>query len=133
MASTTVAVRLSDKLVGELQKIATARNQKVSDVVKELIASGLQPVPPPPPPAAAAELIERLDALEKLTKQAIKAAAKAQFLANMSAGFSVDVARLMTTNTQPTSEEKNAFMEQMDGWAEDFAERLINEQRGAKG
>lgn len=121
MASTTVAVRLSDKLVAELQKVATAQNKKVSDVVKDLIASGLMPKATRP----AAELIERLDALEELTRQAIKAAAKAQFLANMSAGFSVDVARLMATNRQPTSEEKNEFMEQMDGWAEEFADKLM--------
>lgn len=122
MASTTVAVRLSDKLVAELQKIATAQNKKVSDVVKDLIGSGLQPKAAPP----AAEVLERLDALEKLTRQAIKAAAKAQFLANMSAGFSVDVARLVATNRQPTTEEKNEFMEQMDGWAQDFADKLMS-------
>ncbi len=126
MASTTVAVRLSDELVAELQKVATAKNKKVSDVVKDLIASGLQPQAEAMPAPATAELMERLDALEKLTRQAVKAAAKAQFLANMSAGFSVDVARMMATQKQPTNQEKNTFMEQMDGWAEDFANKLMS-------
>jgi predicted transcriptional regulator len=124
MASSAVAVRLNDEVISELQKIAAAQNKKVSDVVKDLITSGLQRKATAP----AQEVIERLDALEKLTTSAIKAAAKAQFLANMSASFSSDVARLMTTNRQPTKEEKNVFMEQMDGWAEDFAREILEGQ-----
>ena len=115
MAGNTVAVRLPDEVIEELQKRAAAQNKKVSDIVRDLIVSGLKADIEP------TGMIEGLQKLEQLGLMATKAALKAQFLANMSASFSVDVSRLMTGNRQPTSEEKDEFLKQMDGWAEDFA------------
>lgn len=123
MASSTVAVRLNDEVISELQEIAAVQNKKVSDVVKELITSGLQAKASGDQSA----VLERLDVVEHLTTKAIRAAAKAQFLANMSASFSVDVARLMTSGQQRSSEEKNQFMEQMDEWAEGFAKEILED------
>lgn len=105
MASGTVAVRLPDEVLEQLQKRATAQNKKVSDLVRELIINGLQQGDSKPIGATPA-LIEHMDRLEAIGEKPTKAALKAQFLANMSAGFSVDVARLMATNRQPTTEEK---------------------------
>ena len=87
------------------------------DLVRVLIVSGLQQKG-----NAAPAVIDHLDRLEALGEKAMKAALKAQFLANMSASFSAGVARVMTTKTQPSTEEKQEFMAQMDSWAENFAE-----------
>lgn len=45
MASNTVAVRLPDEVLEELQKRAAEQNKKLSDVVRDLIVSGLQSRP----------------------------------------------------------------------------------------
>jgi len=45
MASNTVAVRLPEEVLEELQKRANLQNKKVSDVVRDLIISGLQAAP----------------------------------------------------------------------------------------
>lgn len=124
MASGTVAVRLPDEVLEELQKRAVAENKKVSDLVRELIISGLQQRENEPPAAT-----EHMDRLETLGQKAVKAALKAQFLAHMSASFAVDVARLMTTKTQPNTEEKQEFMAQMDGWAENFADEEMRKKQ----
>ena len=121
MASTTVAVRLSDELVSELQKVAGAQNKKVSDIVRELIASGLESNRAGGGIDAGDDLSKRLDRLEAAGLKAVKAVLKAQFLANMSASFAVDVARLMSAGTQRSTEEEQEFMAQMDSWAEAFA------------
>lgn len=42
MASTTVAVRLPEDVLEQLQKKAEAENKKVSDIVRELIVTGLK-------------------------------------------------------------------------------------------
>jgi plasmid stability protein len=128
MASNTVAVRLPDEVLEELQKRAAAEKKKVSDVVRDLIVSGLKADGKPD-----GGVMEELQKLEELGMLATKAALKAQFLANMSASFSVDVSRLMGGNGQPTSEEKNTFLAQMDGWAEDFAlKAMFGEPQGGK-
>ena len=44
MASNTVAVRLPEEVLEELQKRANLQNKKVSDIVRDLIISGLQAV-----------------------------------------------------------------------------------------
>lgn len=124
MATGTVAVRLPDEVLEELQKRAAAENKKVSDLVRELITSGLQQGKSEPPAA----MMEHLGRLETLGEKATKAALKAQFLANMSASFAVDVARLMSGGTKPSTEEKQEFMAQMDGWAENFAEGKLSKE-----
>lgn len=120
MASGTVAVRLPNEVIDELQKIAAAQNKKVSDIVKDLIASGLARQGKSDQ-GADIDLEGKMQALEKLGLIATKAALKAQFLANMSASFAVDVARLMSAGTQRSTEEKEEFMAEMDSWAEGFA------------
>ena len=120
MASGTVAVRLPDEVLEQLQTRATAENKKVSDLVRELIISGLQQREKPD--GATPAMTGRLDRLEALGDRATKAALKAQFLANMSASYAVDVARLMSGGGKPSTDEKQEFMAQMDSWAENFAD-----------
>lgn len=118
--SNTVAVRLPDEVLKELQRLAALQNKKVSDIVRELIVSGLTNAKTGDQ-GDTSELATRLDNLEQLGLTSAKAALKAQFLANMSASFSVDVSRLMGGKTAPTKDEKDQFLAQMDGWAEEFA------------
>lgn len=125
MASGTVAVRLPDEVLEELQKRAVAEKKKVSDLVRELITGGLQREG-----NTTLAIADRLERLEALGDRATKAALKAQFLANMSASFAVDVARLMSGGTKPGTEEKQEFMSQMDGWAENFAEGEMRKGQG---
>ena len=117
MASNTVAVRLPEEVLEELQRLADLQNKKVSDIVRMLIVEGLTKRSS----EKNAEVAERLDRLEQLTLIASKAAIKAQYLANMSASYSVDVSRLMSGSQTPTAEEKSQFMTQMGEWAEQYA------------
>ena len=117
MASNTVAVRLPEQVLEELQRLADLQNKKVSDIVRMLIVEGLTKRSS----EKNAEVAERLDRLEQLTLIASKAAIKAQYLANMSASYSVDVSRLMSGSQTPTDEEKSQFMTQMGEWAEQYA------------
>ena len=99
MASNTVAVRLPEQVLEELQRLADLQNKKVSDIVRMLIVEGLTKRSS----EKNAEVAERLDRLEQLTLIASKAAIKAQYLANMSASYSVDVSRLMSGSQTPTA------------------------------
>jgi hypothetical protein len=119
MASNTVAVRLPEEVLEELQRRASVQNKKVSDVVRELIIAGLVNDP------ASGALGAKMDRLEKLALKAAIAAGKAQFLASMSVGFCADMTKLMISNETPSSEEKAAFLAQTNEWAEGFAQGYL--------
>ncbi|NOJ28144.1 MAG: hypothetical protein DA330_09065 [Nitrososphaera sp.] len=72
MASTTVAVRLQDDLLEELQQRATKEKKKVSDLVRELITSGLAKTKDKDQVAAGSEVLARLDKLDKRLAQALE-------------------------------------------------------------
>jgi hypothetical protein len=74
------------------------------------------------------ELSARLDAVEKLALKATRAAAKAQFLASMSVGFTSDLSKLMVSGQLPTSAQKTDFQEQTNQWAEGFAQKYLQEE-----
>jgi metal-responsive CopG/Arc/MetJ family transcriptional regulator len=72
MASGTVAVRLPDKVLEELQERATKENKKVSDLVRELIVSGLAKTQGKDQGAAGTEVMARLDKLDKRLGQVLE-------------------------------------------------------------
>lgn len=76
MASGTVAVRLPEKMLERLQNRAAAENKKVSDLVRELIASGLAKNLDKDQGAAGTELLARLDQLDKRLDQVLEAKQK---------------------------------------------------------
>lgn len=121
MASNTVAVRLPDEVIEELQRRASVQSKKLSDVVRELIVSGLVNDP------ASGALAAKIDRLEKLTTKAALAAGKAQFLSSMSVGFCADMTKLLVSNQTPTPEEKTVFLNQTNEWAEGFAQGYLAE------
>ncbi len=75
MASGTVAVRLPDEVLAELQERAEKEKKKVSDLVRELIVSGLAKNKERDQDAAAgvagSEVVARLDRLDKQLGQAL--------------------------------------------------------------
>lgn len=124
MASGTVAVRLPDEVLEELQRRASVQNKKVSDVVRELIVAGLVSDP------ASGALNAKIDRLEKLAVKTALSAGKAQFLASMSVGFCADMTKLMISNETPSSEEKAKFLARINEWAEGFAQGYLMEEEG---
>ena len=82
-------------------------------------------------PAASAipeDLSKRLDALEIIVYKATRAAAKAQFLASMSVGFTSDLAKLIVSGQMPTAAEKTEFLAQTNEWAEGFSKTYLQEK-----
>ncbi len=59
--------------------------------------------------------------------KATRAAAKAQFLASMSVGFTSDLAKLIVSGQMPTAAEKTEFLGQTNQWAEGFAQTYLQE------
>jgi len=72
MASSMVGTRLNEEVVEQLQKRAAAEGKKVSDVVRELIISGLAKEKEKNQGAGAGEILTRLDKLEKRLGQALE-------------------------------------------------------------
>ena len=72
MASGTVAVRLPEEVLEKLQQRATSENKRVSDLVRELIVSGLTKTQEKDQGAAGGEILARFDELEKRLGQALK-------------------------------------------------------------
>lgn len=122
MANNTVAVRLPEEVLEELQRRASVQNKRISDVVRELIVSGLVNDP------ASGALNAKIERLEKLAVKTALAAGKAQFLASMSVGFCADMTKLMVSNEIPSSEEKTAFLAQTNDWAEGFAQGYLQDE-----
>lgn len=123
MASGSVSVRLPEEVLEQLEALTQERKQKVSDVVRELIISGLASEK-----TGAREILNRIERLEKLATKTGMAAGKAQFLAGMSVGFCADVTKLMVSNQTPSAEEKTAFLNQTNEWAENFARAYLAEE-----
>jgi uncharacterized protein (UPF0335 family) len=123
MASGSVSVRLPEEVLEELQKLAQERNEKVSDVVRDLIISGLVLEKD-----GTRQVLNRIERLENLSTKTLLAASKAQFLASMSVGFCSDMTKLMISGRTPEAQEKTAFLNQTDEWAENFAREYLKEE-----
>ncbi len=123
MASGSVSVRLPEEVLEELQKLAQERNEKVSDVVRDLIISGLVLEKD-----GTRQILNRIERLENLSTKTLLAASKAQFLASMSVGFCSDMTKLMISGRTPEAQEKSAFLNQTDEWAENFAREYLKEE-----
>ena len=127
MASGSVSVRLPEEVLETLDKLALERNQRVSDIVRELIVSGLALEKD-----GTREILNRIDRLEALGTKAAIAAGKAQFLASMSVGFCSDITKLMVSGKTPETQEQSAFLSQTDEWAENFAREYLQQDGDAE-
>ena len=110
-------------MLEQLEALAQERKQKVSDVVRELIVSGLALEK-----EGTREVLNRMERLENLSTKTAMAAGKAQFLAGMSVGFCSDITKLMVSGRTPEAQEKTAFLNQTDEWAENFAREYLKQE-----
>ena len=126
--TTTVGTKVESKTHQRLVKRAARAGLTVSEVLRLLIEDALKEEENPTIAAIPEELSARLDAVEKLALKATRAAAKAQFLASMSVGFTSDLSKLMVSGQLPTSAQKTDFQEQTNQWAEGFAQKYLQEE-----
>lgn len=128
MASSTVAVRLSDEVLEKLTNRAEKAGQSVSEWVRQLIQMELSVERDAVEQAVPDDICKRLDALERLAKKATKAAARAQFLATLSVNWSSQTARVAQGAAVPTADEQSEYMTKTDLWAEGFAAKYLEQE-----
>lgn len=129
MASSSVSVRVSDEVLEELTKRASTENKKVSDLVRELIESGLKPGGKADDSAVMARVdkleetirtllgvedasvMTRIDAvnadfwqantvLSAYLRKAIEAGAEARYFAHLAAIYGLDIAHYVAQKTE---------------------------------
>lgn len=128
MAKTmTIGTKVDSETHEKLSKMAATLKLSVSELVRELIEAGISAQDEPAGTAIPADFSERLDALVIMAHKAARAAAKAQFLASMSVGFTSDLAKLIVSGQMPTTDEKTEFLGQTNDWAEGFAQTYLQE------
>ena len=125
--TTTIGTKVDSETHEKLSKLAASRGFSVSELVRELIEAGISEQEKPAKEAIPDDLTERLDALVLMAFKAARAAAKAQFLASMSVGFTSDLAKLIVSGQMPTTDEKTEFLGQTNEWAEGFAKTYLQE------
>lgn len=103
----------------------------VSELVRALIEAGISDQNKTSTTAIPADLSERLDALEKLARNATRAAAKAQYLARLAVNFTSQTARVVVSGLAPTTEEQTTYMDQTNEWAEGFAQEYLHQNKRA--
>lgn len=112
MASNTVAVRLPDELLEELQKRAAAQNKKVSDVVRDLIVNGLQSRPAEN--QTDAKVIEYLEGFGGMLMAILFETAGSRYFAEMATSYGVDMESLLRQNVPMDKEAKAALMSRFE-------------------
>lgn len=128
MAKTmTIGTKVDSETHEKLTKLAESRGLSVSEQVRELIEAGIGEQEKSAKEAIPEDLSERLDALVIMAFKATRAAAKAQFLASLSVGFTSDLAKLIVSGKMPTTDEKTEFLGQTNEWAEGFAQTYLQE------
>lgn len=128
MAKTmTIGTKVDSETHEKLTKLATTMGVSISELVRELIEAGISEQEKPAKEAIPEDLSKRLDALTLMAFKATRAAAKAQFLASMSVGFTSDLAKLIVSGKMPTTDEKTEFLGQTNDWAEGFAKTYLQE------
>jgi hypothetical protein len=120
MASNTVAVRLPDEVLEELQKRAAAQQKKVSDVVRDLIISGLQNWPPDS--ETNGRVIEYLEGFGGVLMAILFETARSRYFAEMATSYGVDMESLLRQNIPMDKEAKAALMSQFEAAAMQIAQ-----------
>lgn len=110
MASGTVAVRLPDEVLDELQKRAAAENKKVSDLVRELIISGLQAKQTTNEDNA--KVIEYLEGFGGVLMAIFFETAGGRYFAEMAMNYGTDMESLLREGKPLDKEAKAALIKQ---------------------
>lgn len=117
MASGTVAVRLPDEVLEELQKKAAAQNKKVSDLVRELIVSGLREQDRATPEESSAKVIEYLEGFGGVLMGILFEAAGSRYFAEMATKYATDMESLLREGKPLDKETKAALIKQFEAAA----------------
>lgn len=116
MASGTVAVRLPDEVLEELQKRATAENKKVSDLVRELITSGLREQPKNAD-SDGAKVIEYLEGFGGVLMAILFETAGSRYFSEMATKYAIDMESLLRESKPLDKQAKAALMKQFEAAA----------------
>jgi plasmid stability protein len=114
MASGTVAVRLPDEVLEELQKRAAAENKKVSDLVRELIVSGMADKGATTNDTNNAKVIEYLEGFGGVLMAVLYQSVGARYFAEMATSYGVDMESLMREAKPMNREQKEALMKRFE-------------------
>lgn len=112
MANNTVAVRLPDEVLEELQRRAAVQKKKVSDVVRDLIVSGLQSQPADG--ETNARVIEYLEGVGGVLMSILFETAGSRYFAQMATSYGMDMESLLREDTPMDKEAKAALMAQFE-------------------
>ncbi len=129
MASGTVAVRLPDEVLEQLQKRATAGNKKVSDLVRELIISGLREQPRTED-AGSAKVIEYLEGFGGVLMGILFEAAGSRYFAEMATKYATDVESLLRDGKPLEKETKATLIKQFEAAAGKAGQKSWNKVLG---
>lgn len=137
MASNTVAVRLPEDVLEQLQRKAEGENKKVSDVVRELIVTGLEEKKTGISSEHERLIIEYLDGFGGFLHGIFVQATMAHYFSRMSTSYSLDIESLMRTADIVESEEKKARLATFDKGALDqamqiWAQIMVREEANKK-
>lgn len=112
MASNTVAVRLPEEVLEELQKRANLQNKKVSDVVRDLIISGLQAAPGSQENNQ--KVIDYLEGFGGILMGLVFETTASRYFAEIATSYGVDMESLMREGKPLSREAKEALMSQFE-------------------
>lgn len=112
MASNTVAVRLPDEVLEELQKRAAEQNRKLSDVVRDLIVRGLQSRPTEN--ETNPKVIEYLEGFGGILMALVFESTASRYFAEMATSYGVDMESLMRQAKPLDKQAKEALMRQFE-------------------
>lgn len=122
MVSGTVAVRLPDKVLEELERRATAENKKVSELVRELIISGLSRRQADSNAESNAQVIEYLQGFGGVLMGILFQTAEGHYFAKLATSYATDMESLMRQGIPMDKEAKTALMRQFEAAAKQTAQ-----------
>jgi hypothetical protein len=133
LATKSVSVRIPEELLKELERIATLKGQKVSDVVRDLIVERLTNGT-----AGGNQLvIEYLEGFGSVLAGIYNEAARSRFYAELMTSYAMDLQSLMTDGKVTDKEAKEALMDRFSNASMQMANeswlRALNYQKPPQG
>ena len=133
MATKSVSVRIPDESLKELERIATLKGQKVSDVVRDLIVDRLTNGSG----GGNQLVIEYLEGFGSVLAGLYNEAARSRFYAELMTSYAMDLQSLMTDGKVTDKEAKEALMDRFSNASMQMANeswlRALNYQKPPQG
>ncbi len=133
MATKSVSVRIPEESLKELERIATLKGQKVSDVVRDLIVERLTNGSG----GGNQLIIEYLEGFGTVLAGIHNEAARSRFYAELMTSYAMDLQSLMTDGKVTEKDAKEALMSRFSNASMQMAQeswlRALNYQKPAEG